>query len=140
MSEEEKQAINYLKEFRDNVYAGVGTGSVMAKNIDMIFVIIDKQQKEIEARLKEIDSLYKMMSVKDDEIKYLEQKLEQYGLDYQILKDDIEEHNIAYVDTPEFEEKYISKDKIRHIRDKAEVMDYYSLNDVIDDLSKLIGD
>ena len=31
---------------------------------------------------------------------------------YQILKDDIEEHNIVYVDTPEFEEKYISKDKI----------------------------
>ena len=27
---------------------------------------------------------------------------------YQILKDDIEGHNIVYVDTPEFEEKYIS--------------------------------
>ena len=59
---------------------------------------------------------------------------------YQILKDDIEGHNIVYVDTPDFEEKYISKDKIRHIRDKAECMDYYSLNDVIDDLSKLLGD
>lgn len=32
------------------------------------------------------------------------------------------------------------KDKIEGIRDKSEVMDYYSLNDVIDDLSKLIGD
>lgn len=31
---------------------------------------------------------------------------------YQILKDDIEGHRIFYVDTPEFEEKYISKDKI----------------------------
>lgn len=30
--------------------------------------------------------------------------------------------------------------EIEHIRDKAECMDYYSLNDVIDDLSKLIGD
>ena len=110
------------------------------ENINNAINLIFKQQKEIKARLEEIDSLYKMMSVKDDEIKYLEVKLEQMGLDYQILKDDIEEHNIAYVDTPEFEEKYISKDKIRHIRDKAEVMDYYSLNDVIDDLSKLIGD
>lgn len=35
---------------------------------------------------------------------------------------------------------FISKNQIREIRDKAEVMDYYSLNDVIDDLSKLIGD
>lgn len=32
------------------------------------------------------------------------------------------------------------KAQIRLIRDKAEVMDYYTLNDVIDDLSKLIGD
>lgn len=32
---------------------------------------------------------------------------------YQILKDDIEGHRIAYVDTPEFEENYISKDKIK---------------------------
>lgn len=35
---------------------------------------------------------------------------------------------------------YIRKDTIRHIRDKAECMDYYSLNDVIDDLSKLLGE
>ena len=40
----------------------------------------------------------------------------------------------------DFLSDYISKDKIRHIRDKAECMDYYSLNDVIDDLSKLLGD
>lgn len=32
------------------------------------------------------------------------------------------------------------KKEITQIRDKAECMDYYSLNDVIDDLSKLIGD
>ena len=96
-----------------------------------IINLFEKQQKEIKARLEEIDSLYKMMSAKDDEIEKLKE-------DYQILKDDIEEHRIVYVDTPEFEEKYVSKDKIRHIRDKAECMDYYSLNDVIDDLSKLL--
>ena len=98
-----------------------------------IINLFEKQQKEIKARLEEIDSLYKMMSAKDDEIEKLKE-------DYQILKDDIEEHRIVYVDTPEFEEKYVSKDKIRHIRDKAECMDYYSLNDVIDDLSKLLGE
>ena len=36
--------------------------------------------------------------------------------------------------------KYIPKSKIKEIRDKAEVMDYYMLNDVIDDLNKLLGD
>ena len=30
--------------------------------------------------------------------------------------------------------------KIKEIRDKAEVMDYYTLPDVIDDLDKLLGD
>lgn len=31
----------------------------------------------------------------------------------QVLIDDIKEHRIVYIDTPEFEEKFISKDKIR---------------------------
>lgn len=57
MTDEEKQAINYLKDFRNNVYNGVGTGSVMAKNIDIIFAIIEKQQKEIE-KLKECHFKY----------------------------------------------------------------------------------
>ena len=30
--------------------------------------------------------------------------------------------------------------KIKEIIDKAEVMDYYTLNNVIDDLTKLLGD
>lgn len=30
--------------------------------------------------------------------------------------------------------------KIKEIRDKAEVMDYYTLNNVIDDLTELLGD
>ena len=33
---------------------------------------------------------------------------------------------------------YIPKSKIKEIRDKAEVMDYYTLPDVIDDLNKLL--
>ena len=37
-------------------------------------------------------------------------------------------------------EKYIEKSKIKEIRDKAEVMDYYVLSDVIEDLNKLLGD
>ena len=34
----------------------------------------------------------------------------------------------------------VPKSKIKVIRDKAECMDYYCLNDVIDDLNKLLGD
>ena len=33
---------------------------------------------------------------------------------------------------------YTPKSKIKEIRDKAEVMDYYTLPDVIDDLNKLL--
>lgn len=84
-------------------------GTVKFTNLEFASVRILREeiwlQGEVEKRLKEIDSLYKMMSVKDDEI-------EQMKEDYQILKDDIEGHRIAYVDTPEFEENYISKDKI----------------------------
>lgn len=38
------------------------------------------------------------------------------------------------------EENKQFKSKIKEIRDKAECMDYYCLNDVIDDLNKLLGD
>lgn len=38
------------------------------------------------------------------------------------------------------DENYIEKTKIKEIRDKAEVMDYYCLSDVIEDLNKLLGD
>lgn len=37
-------------------------------------------------------------------------------------------------------ENSIPKSKIKEIRDKAEVMDYYTLPDIIDDLNKLLGD
>lgn len=48
MNEEEQQAIGYLKEFRDDVYKGVGSRSLMVKNLNTIFGIIASQQKEIE--------------------------------------------------------------------------------------------
>lgn len=43
----------------------------------------------------------------------LQKENENLKTDYQILQDDLKEHNIIYTDTPEFEEKYISKDKIK---------------------------
>ena len=43
----------------------------------------------------------------------------------------IENINYNYIDM---------RNAIEQIRDKAECMDYYCLNDVIDDLNKLLGD
>lgn len=91
---------------QDSSYESV---QIKATAIEELVKRFKKQQKEIE-KLKEIDSLYKMMSAKDDKIEGLKE-------DYQILKDDIEEHRIVYVDTPEFEENYISKDKIKELRE-----------------------
>lgn len=42
--------------------------------------------------------------------------------DLKVIADDIKDHRIVYVDTPEFEEKYISKDKIRE--KMQEIMSY----------------
>ena len=169
MNEEEKQAIECLKHSIFE-YEEIDTSVMenIDKKHKIIYKLILNQQKEIE-ELKDDNNALEIMfdtaNAREYRKKYIEERrkeqpnlyypdfdeiyeryykqkaeIKQLKEDYQILKDDIEEHNIAYVDTPEFEEKYISKDKIRHIRDKAEVMDYYSLNDVIDDLSKLIGD
>ena len=116
MNEEQKEALEILKGLEFEEYDWyVKTDKIeghandvvekVEKALQTILNLVEKQQKEIKARLEEIESLYKMMSAKDDEIEELKE-------DYQILKDDIEGHNIVYVDTPEFEEKYISKDKI----------------------------
>lgn len=51
MSEEEKKAIEYIKEFKNEVFEGVGNKSIMAKNIDILLNLIDKQQR----KLKEVE-------------------------------------------------------------------------------------
>ena len=66
-------------------------------------------------------------------------------------KTDVREHLIGWIDTflkdgivphvvnpKAIRANYIPKSKIKEIRDKAEVMDYYTLPDVIDDLNKLL--
>lgn len=43
-------------------------------------------------------------------------------------------------DWKDIQNYFIPKSKVKEIRDKAEVMDYYVLSDVIEDLNKLLGD
>ena len=54
LSLEEKKAKEYIKEFRNEVFEGVGNKSIMAKNIDILLNLVENQQKEIED-LKQID-------------------------------------------------------------------------------------
>ena len=133
MNEEEKQALEECKILMICLYdyMSIEKSRFYCNQYKIILDLIYKQQEEIKARLKEIDSIYKMMSAKDDEIEYLADKIEQMKEDYQILKDDIEGHNIAYVDTPEFEENYISKDKIK---EKIEEIENYNFKGNFDDM------
>lgn len=125
MNEEEKQAYNYLEKYIK--WETLGERNLEG-DIKTILNLIEKQQTQIEIlkdNLKEErsfnksaletlkdcvnkDYLHKMISFKDGEIEKLKEA-------YQILKDDIEGHRIVYVDTPEFKEKYISKDKIKEL-------------------------
>ena len=96
------------------------------------------RKKYIEERRKEQPNLY---YPDFDEIyeRYYKQKaeIEQLKENYQILKDDIEGHNLVYVDTPEFEEKYISKDKIKELKEFY-TKDYLSRNITLIPLNNLV--
>ena len=70
MNEEEKQAYDYLEKYIE--WETLGERNLEG-DIKTILNLIDKQQKEIEKRLKEIDALYKMMSVKDERIEDLKE-------------------------------------------------------------------
>ena len=62
------------------------------------------KMQEADKRLHEMDL--------DDLVEYT-YELEQKVQELKVLEDDIKDNRIAYIDTPEFEEKYISKDKIK---------------------------
>ena len=95
MSEED---INIIEDFlnynKEKYLSGVEISS-----ISQLLKAYKKQQKEI----------------KDCKIKYIYLK----G-DYQLLLDDMKDHKVVYIDTPEFEEKFISKDKI------IEIIEHYN--------------
>ena len=69
-------------------------------------------------------------------------EIEKLKIDYKVLEDDLKDHRIAYTDTPEFEEKWVSKDRVMQIRDKLENLDIYiyGIPETLRDLNKLLGD
>lgn len=74
------------------------------------------------------------MDLDDDELKATRNKFYKYN------KNEFDKNHVFILSNDKIDQEMNIKDKIKEIRDKAELMDYYSLNDVIDDLSKLIGD
>ena len=76
----------------------------MNKDIENKYILEMKKMQEADKRLHEMDL--------DDLVEYT-YELEQKVQELKVLEDDIKDNRIAYIDTPEFEEKYISKDKIK---------------------------
>lgn len=103
MSEEEKKAIEYMKEFQKDLY-GASSKNLMASYLDTIFNLIDKQQKEIEELKfdigicdKDLDSLNeRIYQLKQDNKKLVLGKFREVADKNEYIKSE-----------------YISKDKIR---------------------------
>ena len=97
MSEEEK-AIEYIKEFKNEVFEGVGNKSIMAKNIDILLNLIEKLQKEIKHQKQQR--------------KYWRDNFYEQQEEIEVLKEDLDK-KVKALDIAMSNPDYISKDKIR---------------------------
>lgn len=136
MSEEEKQLIEVINEKiedinnmpintknKSTIKFLVEVQKVANELVDIANEIIDNQQKEIEEKstiimvgAEKVKQLEKgNRSLMESRIKWKNRyyKEKEKNKENQVLIDDIKDHRIVYIDTPEFEEKFISKDKIR---------------------------
>ena len=84
MNEEEKKAIEYMKEFQKDLY-GASSKNLMANYLDTIFNLIDKQQKEIE-ELKE----------RQDYARLEKEQLLKNGISKDKIREKIKEYNEKY--------------------------------------------
>lgn len=112
----EEQAVKILVMDLENVEKMVVCG--LYKKDDF-----KEQVKAIETVIKSLSTYKKLVQEKNKIISEYAEEIENWKFTKKYVEDN-----------------YISKYEIKQIRDKAEVMDYYVLNDVIKDLSKLIGD
>ena len=100
MSEEEKKAKEYIKEFKNEVFEGVGNKSIMAKNIDILLNLIEKLQKEIKHQKQQR--------------KYWRDNFYEQQEEIEVLKEDLDK-KVKALDIAMSNPDYISKDKIREI-------------------------
>ena len=83
------------------------------------------EREQDKARIKELEEENKALELQNKQLEYYIEELKKYN---KTVSDRI----------IEYKKNSISKQKIKEILDKAEVMDYYTLPDVIDDLTKLL--
>ena len=128
MSEEEKKAIEYIKEFRNEVFEGVGNKSIMAKNIDILLNLIDNQQKEIEEKSTIIFAGAEKVKQLEKEIEELKKENKEirdwkYVIDNPIDLDKLKELDIIKIKGKE----YISKSIYNELeKDKKALVNNYS--------------
>lgn len=91
----------------------------------------------MEENIKKIKKLKKLLNgeAKEEFGEPLEKLLKEYDQRGEIIESFIWQTNF---DMKILEEDYIEKSKIKQILDKAEVMDYYTLSNVIEDLENLL--
>lgn len=92
-----------------------------------------KGYRELEEKNKRYEKIYKEYGIDD-----LTREIERLEEDNEELKRLA--NNKQWISPCYVAQNYIPKSKVKEIRDKAEVMDYYCLSDVIEDLNKLLGD
>ncbi len=100
MSEEAKEVIEYFKEKIKNKLPLYIETYIDGKPYRRNILQLETNFTEEQANKTEI--LLNLIEKQQKEIEEL-----------QIIADDIKGHNIVYTDTPEFEDNFISKDKIR---------------------------
>ena len=115
LNEEEKNAIEYIKEFRNEVFEGVGNKSIMAKNIDILLNILDKQQKEIEREEQYTDFYKDLCNKQQKEIKKEKNRIMELA---ELLDKQENEINSLQQELEIQKGCSISKDKIRKIINK----------------------
>ena len=86
--------------------------------------ILSEREQNIK-KIKELEEENKALELQNKQLEYYIEELKKYN---KTVSDRI----------IEYKKNSISKQKIKEILDKAEVMDYYTLPDVIDDLTKLL--
>lgn len=106
MSEEEKEIIEEFLGLNE-IYSSNATIrsylSIYQEAVKSALNLIDKLQKELEEKTT-------ILMAGAEKVKELEKE----NKELKVLADDIKDKRIAYIDTPEFEEKYIQKSKIEN--------------------------
>lgn len=106
----------------------------LQKGEEIDFAINERHLQAIENVLEECNSDKKQLKEILNKNLELSKKIKKIKVENKTLK----EFTSEVFNAEDISKKYIQKKKIKEILDKAEVMDYYTLPDIIRDLEKLL--